>query len=171
MMHIEQLDALGAQRHSPALVRLLQDVVAHGASVGFLPPLSDDDANEYWHGVVSAVKAQSRVLWVAVFENEIVGSVQLDLCMRQNGLHRAEVSKLIVHSAHRRAGIGRALMQALEDYAHHIGRTTLVLDTREDDPSEMLYQHMGYVKIGAIPKYARSANGQLHTTAFYYKNL
>ena len=77
----------------------------------------------------------------------------------------------MVDTRFRRLGIGRALMVRVEEEARALGRMTLVLDTREGDPSERLYLSLGYVKAGVIPQYARSANGELHTTAFFYKLL
>ena len=77
----------------------------------------------------------------------------------------------MVHRAARRQGIGRALMQAVEEDARRLARTTLVLDTREGDPSERLYRSLGYIYVGAIPRYARSADGSLDATALYYKLL
>ncbi len=101
----------------------------------------------------------------------LVGPVQLDLATRANGLHRAEVSKLLVARSARRRGLGRRLMVALEAEARRLGRTTIVLDTRQGDPSEALYAGLGYQRVGAIPAYARNADGSLHATAFYYKLL
>ena len=100
-----------------------------------------------------------------------MGSAQLDLAMRANARHRAEVSKVMVHRRARRRGIGRALMLALEEHARRLGRTTLVLDTRQGDPSEALYRALGWTFAGAIPCYARSATGALDATALYYKLL
>ncbi len=100
-----------------------------------------------------------------------MGSVQLALATRGNGLHRAEVQKLIVHRQARHQGIGRALMAALEDTAWQEGRWLLVLDTRQGDAAEQLYEKIGYVRSGTIPQYARSADGSLHTTVFFYKLL
>jgi GNAT superfamily N-acetyltransferase len=91
--------------------------------------------------------------------------------MRANGRHRAEVTKLMVHRTARRQGIGRALMVAVEAEARRLGRTTLHLDTREGDPSERLYQTLGWQRAGAIPRWARSADGTLHTTVFYHRVL
>lgn len=62
-------------------------------------------------------------------------------------------------------------MLAVEAEALKGGRTTLVLDTREGDPSERLYQSLGWQRAGVIPRYARSANGALDGSAFYYKLL
>ena len=48
------------------LVELLQDAVDGGASVGFLAPLSDADARQYWTEVFSEVGQQSRIVLAAV---------------------------------------------------------------------------------------------------------
>ena len=79
--------------------------------------------------------------------------------------------KLMVHTRARRRGIGRALMLAAETEARRRGRTTLVLDTRRGDPSEALYLSLGWTLAGIIPRYARSADGALDATAFYYRLL
>ena len=156
----------------PSLVTLLRDVVDGGASVGFLPPLNAAEADRYWDGVAAALKGGSRRLWIARgADGGIVGTVQLDLAGQANGSHRAEVMRLMVASTARRQGIGRALMEAAEAGARGLGRTTLVLDTRQGDPSEALYRGMGWEPAGVIPRYARSADGTLHATAFYYKLL
>jgi GNAT superfamily N-acetyltransferase len=159
----------------PALVRLLQDAVDSGASIGFLPPLAEAEAAAYWATVADAVRDGSRVLLVAPAPDEPaglpVGAVQLDLAMRANGRHRAEVAKLMVDRSVRRRGVGRALMTAVEAEARRLGRTTLHLDTREGDPSERLYQGLGWERAGAIPRWARSGDGTLHTTVFYYRLL
>ena len=156
----------------PALVALLRDAVDSGASIGFLPPLSEGEALEYWRSVRAAVAEGSRVLFAARdAAGETIGSAQLDLALRANGRHRAEVAKVMVHRRARRQGVGRALMLAAEAEARRLGRSTLVLDTRHGDPSEILYRSLGWERAGEIPRYARSADGTLHTTAFYFKLL
>jgi ribosomal protein S18 acetylase RimI-like enzyme len=168
MPMIDLLDADAARREQPALIALLRDVVDDGGSVGFLPPLSLDEAREYWEGVAVAVQGGGRLLWVAREDGALLGTVQLDLEKRANGSHRAELIKLMVHTSARRRGVGRALMRAAQDEARRRGRRTLVLDTRQGDPSEALYRSLGWSLAGAIPQYARSANGELHATALYY---
>ena len=170
-MHIDLLSAQTIRSQCAALCHLLIDSVHNGASVGFLPPLDAETAAAYWREVAAAVDAESRLLLAAEENGRLIGVVQLDLCMRKNGLHRAEVSKLLVDSTCRRRGIGRQLMQTLEAHARNRGRSTLFLDTRAGDPSELLYQKLGYTRSGLIPQYARSADGTLHTTAFYYRLL
>ena len=143
-----------------------------GASVGFLPPLSADEAAAYWDSVAAAIAGGGRRLWIARGAGSgIFGTVQLDLAGQANGRHRAEVIKLVGAGAARRRGIGRALMEAAEADVLKLGRTTLVLDTRQGDPSEALYRALGWQPAGTIPRYARSSDGTLHATAFSFKPL
>ncbi len=168
---IETVNAEDEARMLPGLVALLQDTVASGASVGFLPPLSEEEARDYWQAAFESVADGSRVLLVASDADEIVGSVQLELAMRPNGLHRAEVQKLFVHQSQRRRGIGQALMHAVEQAARERGRSLLVLDTRQSDNAERLYRRLAYQEVGIIPAYALSATGTLDGTVYFYKIL
>jgi ribosomal protein S18 acetylase RimI-like enzyme len=77
---------------------------------------------------------------------------------------------MLAHPGYRRNGIGRLLMQRAEERAKQDGRSLLVLDTREGDPSNHLYTSLGYIRAGRIPNYAKSASGELDATIFYYKN-
>jgi ribosomal protein S18 acetylase RimI-like enzyme len=170
---IEALDAVAARAAESSLIEVLRDAVDSGASVGFLPPLAPATAAAYWRSVFAALAEGSRVLLVArrAEDGAIVGTAQLEPSAKDNARHRAEVSKVLVLQTARRQGIGRALMQALEAQAQRRGRTTLVLDTREGDPSERLYASLGWRRIGVIPRYAESAGGRLDGSAFYYKLL
>ena len=171
-LSIEPMTAEDVAVERPALIALLQDAVEGGASVGFLPPLGASEAGAYWETVAAALRERARLLLGARdSELGLVGSGQLELATRANAAHRAEVAKVMVHRRARRRGVGRELMQALEDHARRLGRTTLILDTRQGDPSEILYRAVGWTFAGAIPEYARSATGALDGTAFYYKLL
>ncbi|PFK43305.1 GNAT family N-acetyltransferase [Bacillus cereus] len=152
--------------HLNELSELLIKVVEDGASIGFLPPIGKVDAENYWETALSP----EVILLVATCNNQIAGSVQLQLSTKQNGSHRAEIAKLMTHPDYRRNGIGRLLMQKAEEIAKQKGRSLLVLDTREGDPSNKLYTSLGYIQAGRIPNYAKSANGELAATIFYYKN-
>ncbi|ARU62312.1 GNAT family N-acetyltransferase [Tumebacillus avium] len=164
-VQIEQLESVG--EYVGELAELLTGVVADGASVGFLPPLPLSEATDYWETAIGP----GVLLFVAKINDRIAGSVQLHLSMKSNGDHRAEIAKLMTNPEFRRNGIGRALMLRAEETAQQLGRSLLILDTREGDPSNLLYQSIGYVEAGRIPDFARSANGDLHATVFYYKNI
>jgi acetyltransferase len=171
MYTIQRLEADGAATWVPQLIELIQDAVDAGASVGFLAPLSNPDAYQYWTGVFGEVNQQSRIVLAAVQQDQIVGSVQLALGTMPNALHRAEVQKLLVRRSHRRHGIGRALMTAVEEAARQEGRHLLVLDTRLGDDAERLYTRMGYLRVGVIPQFARGSSGTLDATVLFYRDL
>ena len=157
--------------HADGLAELLRDAVDSGASVGFLPPLAPAEARQFWQEVGAALAVGSTQLLIAEENGQLLGTVQLVLATKPNGLHRAEVAKLLVHSRAQRRGIGRQLMLAVEELAHQHGRSTLVLDTLQGAGSELLYQSLGYTAAGAIPAFARVPDGSLAATVVYYKLL
>lgn len=149
------------------LSTLLMDVVQDGASIGFLPPLGEEDASAYWQGV----HGPGVLLWAALEGDTIVGTVQLHLVLKPNAPHRAELAKLMVHPQHRRKGIAGLLIETAERAAAGLGRTLIVLDTREGDPSNLLYQSRGYIEAGKIPEFCISADGSKDATVIYYKHF
>jgi GNAT superfamily N-acetyltransferase len=162
---IEEIESI--ETHINPLSELLVKVVDDGASIGFLPPMKLSDARQYWQTVLNP----NVILFIAKINDEIVGTIQVHLCAKQNGLHRAEIAKLMTGPNARRKGVARALMKAAEERALSEGRTLLVLDTREGDSSNHLYQSIGYIPAGRIPNFALSGKGELDTTVIYYKNL
>ena len=171
MPEVARLSEENGRALLPALVTLLQDSVHNGSSVGFLPPLTSEVAESYWLETFDEVAQGKRILLVAREGDEVAGSVQLALATKLNGLHRAEVQKLVVHTRFRGRGIARALMGEIEEAAREAGRTLLVLDTEEDSVAERLYPKCGYTRAGIIPQYALSANGSLINTVVFYKLL
>jgi acetyltransferase len=169
---IELLTPSSSLEHLPALVEILQDSISSGASIGYLPPFADSDARDYWIGVIEKVTKGSSLLWVARdAELGVVGTVQLELMSKTNALHRAEVCKLLVHQKARRRGVARALMLELLQVARDLNRTTLVLDTREGDPSNHLYQSLGFQISGLIPAFVTNEHGEFQATVIYFKLL
>jgi len=171
MEMIASLTAEVAEKNIDQLAGLLMDAVESGASVGFLPPLGKPEALSYWREVITAMRHGRRVLLAALESDLVQGAVQLDLETRANGNHRAEAMKLFVHRRVRRRGLAKALMSELEAVARRLGRTLLVMDTRKGGEAEKMCESLGYVRYGEVPGYARSANGQLHTTVFFYRQL
>ncbi|RJE86901.1 GNAT family N-acetyltransferase [Paenibacillus sp. 1011MAR3C5] len=153
--------------HIAGLSGMMQDVVEDGASIGFLPPLSREEAEQYWR----SVPEPGVFLWAAVWNGRIVGTVQLQLAMKKNAAHRAEIAKLMVHPSARRHGIARSLMHTAHEQAKQESRSLLLLDTRAGDPSNELYKTLGYTEAGRIPGFARSSEGGFDATIIYYLNL
>jgi acetyltransferase len=153
------------------LIELLRDSVESGASVGFLAPLKRELAEAFWRDMLREV-GSARVILIATTENgDVAGSVQLALGQKENGRHRAEVQKLLVHSRYRNQGLGRRLMEAIEIEAQQRGITLLVLDTIEGELAEQLYLKLGYIRVGEIPNYASFPDGRLWATVIFYKEL
>jgi ribosomal protein S18 acetylase RimI-like enzyme len=157
----------------PDLVEILHSTVHGGASVGFILPFSLDDAADFWlTKVFPAVRTGDTVLFVAYQGNHISASTQLELALPPNQPHRANVAKLLVHPEARRAGLGRALMDALEAEAQARDKVLLVLDTRSGDPSQNLYQSLGFQVAGEIPNFCRNPlEDVFEPTTYMYKHL
>ena len=155
----------------PGLSALLMDAVNSGASVGFWAPMDQARAILYWREVLQGMVQENRVLLMADDGGEVVGSVQLVLSDRQNGHHRAEITKLMVRTSHRGHGLGRALLAAAHVEARFRGRTLLILDTRTGDAGERLYESMGYTRAGEIPCYTIQPDGARHGTTIFYHVL
>ena len=171
MTHIARLSESEARAQLDQFIALLADTVNSGASVGFLRPLDANLARDYWHEVFAAVGKGTRILLIARIDNHIVGSVQLDLCTRQNGLHRAEVQKLIVLSRCRRRGIASELMDAIEREAQAATRSLLVLDTEARSGAEPFYESLRWRRIGSIPGYALNTDGVPTPNTIYCKMI
>lgn len=164
-IRIERLEELDSRLS--AFAEMLIEVVHDGASIGFLPPLSVAEAEQYWRNVPGS----DVIILIAEVDGQLAGTVQIHLCSKPNGMHRADVAKLMVHPQFRRRGIARLLMEHAEQYAADANCILLVLDTRDGDPSNTLYRSLGYIQAGQIPHFAMSDTGVLHSTNLYYKLL
>ncbi len=170
-LQIRQLDEAGFDACRQGLIALLIDAVANGASVGFLADIDTQQADAYFDDVRRALCCGALAIWVAEEDEKVLGSVQLSLCLKPNGLNRGEVQKLLVLSNARRRGIARLLMQQLEAHARQLKRGLLYLDTEAGSDAENLYRALGYTRIGGLPDYACGPDGQYRANAIYYKTL
>jgi ribosomal protein S18 acetylase RimI-like enzyme len=153
------------------LADVLIDCVDGGASVSFMHPLTRDRAVSFWRRVAQGVVAGERALLVAEDAQGVCGTVQLVLDLPENQPHRADITKMLVHSRARRRGLGAALMRMAEATALECGRTLLVLDAVTDGDAARLYQRLGWVRVGDIPGYALFPRGGLCSTTVFYRNL
>ena len=149
----------------PALARLLVEAVDGGASLSFVAPLPLALAEEFW-------AEPHPLLFVAEVDGAVAGCVELKPAWQPNAQHRAEVVKLLVSTRARRCGVGRALMDRCEAEARALGRTLLVLDTREGDAANQFYLKLGWTRAGGIPRYCRaSGSAGLAGNVIYFKEL
>jgi ribosomal protein S18 acetylase RimI-like enzyme len=150
-----------------ALAELLREAVAGGASVSFRPPLAMSEARAFWAKAVSV----ATTLVARDRAGAIAGCVQLRPAWAPNQPHRADVTKLLVRADARRGGLGRRLMEALEERARAAGFTLLTLHTRAGGGAEGLYRRLGWRTCGIIPGYVLDAAGAPADTVFLYKPL
>jgi len=165
------LDAAAASSAVRRLAEVLVACVDGGASVSFLPPLSQDVARGYMRGIASQV-AQGRCVLLGGWSGSVLGgTVRVQLDTPPNQPHRADIAKLLVHPTLRRRGLACMLMVAAEAAAQRAGRTLLTLDTATGGAGERLYAGLGWTAVGRIPGYAKDAAGQPTDTTFFYKAL
>src|SRR5438128_5290502 len=167
---LRRLHALDdAQIH--ALAGVLIDCVEGGASVSFMHPLTRDRAVAFWRRVAQGVAAGERALLVAEDGQGLCGTVQLILDQPENQPHRADLAKMLVHRRARRQGLGTALMRAAEATARECGKTLLVLDAVTGGEAALLYERLGWQRVGDIPGYALMPQGELCSTTVFYHDL
>ena len=152
MVRIAPITPDGLPALVPALSEILIETVGLGASVGFLAPLSLDEAAGFWTSIGAALERGERLMWGAWDGETLVGTVQIVVGMRGGG-------------------IGAALTLAAEAEAARLGKTLVVLDTVAGNPAQRLYERLGYQAAGVIPDYARSSAGPLEPTCLMYKRL
>jgi GNAT superfamily N-acetyltransferase len=169
-VNVRPLDAREALERIEQLADVLLDCVEGGASVSFMLPMARTTAIDFWRKVAAGVERGERTLLVAEDEMGVIGTVQLITDMPENQPHRADVAKLLVHRRARGAGIGRRLMEAVEDAAREQGRRVLVLDTASGT-AERLYERLGWQRVGTVPEYALMPHGELCATVFFYKHV
>lgn len=156
---------------APALIDILIETVGLGASVGFLAPLSFEEAEVFWLGVGAALARGDRLMWGAWQGDELVSTIQLVIGMPANQQHRCDLVKLMTHPGRRGGGIGAALVEEAEREAARIGKTLIVLDTVAGNPAQRLYESLGYIPAGVIPDYAQSSAGPLEPTCIMFKRI
>jgi len=171
MLEVVELSAPEARAHADALAALLTDVVAGGASVGFMADMSHADAQDFWRETVAGIESGRTILFAAFDDGRLVGTVLLYPCGKPNQPHRADVAKLLVHRGARRGGVATRLMEGLEARALALGRTLLTLDTASGSDAEHFYRRRGYRRAGEIPGYALLPHGGLCGTTVYYRDL
>ena len=153
---IEALDA-PTDRDVAELATLLVATVEDGASVGFLLPMSREEAEVWWREVLLDPFTRT---WVGrSAEGSIVGCVRLTRARKPNSRHRGEISKLMVAPVARRQGLATRLMDTAEAAAWSLGLRLVLLDTETDSPAQPFYAARGWAVVGVIEDYAATPYG------------
>ncbi|KAF5361421.1 hypothetical protein D9758_006217 [Tetrapyrgos nigripes] len=176
----------------PGLAALLKEVVDENIPLNFCQPFSLKDAEAWWGDLQKGVDAGTEIVILAhkhaddldqhekqsgESENtwsgrRLVGCVILYLAQKTNAFHRGEIGKLLVTKEERGSGVGKRLMDCLEDQARKHGRTILVLDTETGSPAEKFYDRTGWIKVGDLPDVVYLPDkSALSSCTFYYKRI
>lgn len=153
------------------LTTVLVDCVEGGASVGFMHPLTLDRARGFWRWTSLRVANGERAILIAEDDQGICGTVQLILALPENQPHRADVTKMLVHPRARRRGVATELMRVLERVACEHGKNLLVLDAVTGGEAARLYEKLGWVRAGDVPRFALMPDGSQCSTTYYYRDL
>jgi GNAT superfamily N-acetyltransferase len=157
--------------HLVELTDLLQNSINSGASVGFLAHAEISQLLAFWKNLMAQAKSGHLRILGSFEDSHLVGTVTLLMDALPNGVNRAEVKKLLVHTNFRGRGIGTALMKAIEELARQENLELLVLDTETDSKAESLYICLGWNRLGSIPRYALSPAGKSNGSTFFWKSL
>lgn len=124
---------------------------------------------EALHG--AALGEPGRVVLLAESGGDVLGMAHVAPSGAANAPHRAEVQRVVVAAEARGTGIGRELMEAVEEIALARGLTLLWLTTHDASDACAFYEAVGYTKLGVMPEYSQRPDGGLAAAAFYYKVL
>ena len=109
-----------------------------------------------------------EAFWVAE-DDGVIGMVGIE----RRAPDTAEVRRMAVARAHRRKGIGRALLAAAEAFCHQASCRKVVLSTSElQSPARRLYESSGYVLVREerdAPASHKSAGAGL--TRYHYEKM
>lgn len=152
---------------------LLINCVTHGASIHFLKTIGQLKAVMFWNAIADQAAKDGRVIFAIrrTDDNALVGTVQVVPAAPENQPHRAEIAKMMVLKTERNKGLGEVLMRAAEDAAKQMGKTLLTLDTATGSAADRLYTRLGWTKVGDIPDYALTPEGELCSATVFYKKL
>jgi GNAT superfamily N-acetyltransferase len=170
-VEIRRLGGSELRAHLDGLAAVLADCVEGGASVGYVAPFTHEDARAAFEAWAPDVDAGRRILLAALDAGEVVGTVQVVHATPPNQPHRGDVAKLLVRRSARQRGVAQRLMAEAERHALAEGKTLLVLDTVVGDPAELLYERLGWTRVGAIPNYALYPDGRPCDTMVFFKAL
>jgi GNAT superfamily N-acetyltransferase len=165
-MEIVELDLERVRAHADALAQLLIDAHASNMALGLAAPLTRERAAAEWERLV-----ESRILYAALADSEVVGAGGLAVGTAENGRHRGEIQRLAVRAGHRGAGVGGALLDALVARARDEGLVLVWLTTHADTASDAFYVRRGWTRYGVVPRWSQRPDGEVVANAFFYLEL
>jgi ribosomal protein S18 acetylase RimI-like enzyme len=143
---------------TPALLadatRLLADLVADGAALGWVEPPPVAEVTALLREVVVAAGRGDAALAVAGDGEELHGLGWWRRYSRPTHRVHADLERVAVRSDAQGAGLGRALTAMLVEQARAAGIEQLTLDLRGDNAAAMhLYESLGFRVYGRLPEF------------------
>ncbi|WP_371618780.1 N-acetyltransferase family protein [Streptomyces sp. NBC_00454] len=139
----------GAQAH-----RILAELVAGGAALGWVEPPAPEEVTELLERLVAAVRAGDAALRAAYLGPRLVGLGYWQRYARPTHRPHADLEKIAVDPGIHGRGIGRALTAALIEDARTAGIEVLTLDARGDNERALgLYASLGFTEYGRLPDF------------------
>jgi GNAT superfamily N-acetyltransferase len=145
---------------SDRLLTIWTDVSNAGGSVGFVPPVTEDEVRPVAEQAFKKVRSGEHRILVGYRRNEPVGFLFLEQRPGPLFKHFATVKRLQVHPSFQRRGIGGALLGAAEDAARGLGLEQLHLTVRGGTGTESFYEARGYELKARIPGLIKVARGE-----------
>ena len=115
--------------------------------------------------IESALENEQSLFYVAVEEGQVIGYIGMSFVLDEGYIYNVAVSE-----AHRRKGVGSALIQTLVTHAKKNNFAFLTLEVREGNrAARSLYETFGFVKVGERKNYYTdpTENAVLMTLYFY----
>jgi ribosomal protein S18 acetylase RimI-like enzyme len=131
--------------------RLLADLVADGAALGWIDPPDQDEVERLLADLVSASSPEDAATWGAFIGDHVVGLGYWRRYARPTHRTNANLERIAVSRDAQGRGIGRALLTALIDQARTCRIEVLTLDVRGDnDVAVGLYASAGFAQYGRL---------------------
>lgn len=110
------------------------------------------DEEEVWlKNVVERQKNNAQFLYWAIYDNKIVGSVDIHRGFSVRDWHIGTIG-LMVDKEFRREGLGKFLLQFILEQAKKAGIRTAILDVFSDNEiARSLYKKVGFSEFGCLP--------------------
>lgn len=132
--------------------RILADLVAEGAPLGWVDPPGRDEVAALVERALAAATSGDGALRAAYAGRTLIGLGYWLRYSRPTNRPHADLEKLAVAGTAHRRGTGRALTAALIDDARQAGIEVLTLDARADNAHALrLYRSLGFREYGRLP--------------------
>lgn len=137
---------LARQRDAAAIATMSRDLIEHGLDWRWKAPR-----------VTASIHAKNANVLVACVQEDVVG-----FAIMRYADDDAHLDLLAVKPEFQRAGIGRQLLQWLEECARVAGTFNIELEVRTDNAAaQRFYERLGYRRLTEIPGYYQGKESAL----------